>query len=112
MGANLCRMFAGRLRRTSILFRDATFESLDARLARQLLYLGRREGRRTEQGLQLAGRFRQGDLADLLGATTRSIITILNSWRADGLVIYDAARAQLTLCREDDLQRLISSDAT
>ena len=86
MGADLCRMFAGRLRRTSILFRDATFESLDARLARQLLYLGRREGRRTEQGLQLAGRFRQGDLADLLGATTRSIITILNSWRADGLV--------------------------
>jgi CRP/FNR family cyclic AMP-dependent transcriptional regulator len=112
MGADLCRMFAGRLRRTSILFRDATFESLDARLARQLLYLGRREGRRTEQGLQLAGRFRQGDLADLLGATTRSIITILNSWRADGLVIYDAARAQLTLCREDDLQRLISSDAS
>ena len=111
MGADLCRMFAGRLRRTSILFRDATFESLDARLARQLLYLGRREGRRTEQGLQLAGRFRQGDLADLLGATTRSIITILNSWRADGLVIYDPARAQLTLCREEDLQRLIGSDA-
>jgi CRP/FNR family cyclic AMP-dependent transcriptional regulator len=111
LGANLSRIFAARLRRTSILFRDATFESLEARLARQVLYLGRREGRRTEQGLQLAGRFRQSDLADLLGATTRSIITILNAWRADGLVIYDAARAQLTLCREEDLQRLVSSEA-
>jgi CRP/FNR family cyclic AMP-dependent transcriptional regulator len=111
LGANLCREFAARLRRTSILLRDATFESLEARLARQLLYLGRREGRRTEEGLQLAGRFRQGDLADLMGATTRSIITILNSWRADGLVVYDAAKAQITLCREDDLQRLIGSDA-
>ncbi len=108
LGANLCRMFAARLRRTSTLFRDATFESLEARLARQVLYLARREGRRTQQGLQLAGRFRQSDLADLLGATTRSIITILNAWRADGLVIYDAAKAQLTLRREEDLQRLVS----
>jgi CRP-like cAMP-binding protein len=101
VGANLCRL----------LFRDATFESLEVRLARQVLYLARREGRRTEQGLQLAGRFRQSDLADLLGATTRSIITILNAWRADGLVIYDAARAQLTLSREEDMQRLVEGDA-
>ena len=74
-------------------------------------YLTKREGRSTEQGFQLAGRFRQGDLADLLGATTRSIITILNSWRAAGLVIYDPARAQLTICREDDLQRLVGPAA-
>ena len=107
LGENLCVMLATRLRRTATLFRDATFESLEVRLAKQLLYLAKREGRNTEQGLQLAGRFRQGDLADLLGATTRSIITILNSWRADGLVIYDPARAQLTICREDDLQRLV-----
>jgi CRP/FNR family transcriptional regulator, cyclic AMP receptor protein len=106
LGANLCRIFAGQLRRTSELLLDATFESLEVRLARQVLYLARREGRRTEQGLQLAGRFRQSDLADLLGATTRSIITILNAWRASGLVIYDAARAQLTICREPDLLAL------
>ena len=110
LGANLCAMFASRLRRTFGMVRDATFESLEVRLARQVLYLASRGGRRTDQGLQLAGRFRQSDLADLLGATTRSIITILNAWRADGLVIYDAARAQLTLCREDALQRLIGPD--
>jgi ABC-type bacteriocin/lantibiotic exporter with double-glycine peptidase domain len=75
----------------------------------ELLYLAEREGRRTAHGTQLAGRFRQGDLADLLGATTRSIITILNAWRADGLVIYDPAWAQLTLCRELELQRLVGA---
>ena len=107
LGANLCVMFAARLRRTFAMFRDATFESLEVRLARQILYLAARGGRRTEQGLLVAGRFRQGDLADLLGATTRSIITILNAWRADGLVIYDPARAQLTLCREEDMRRLV-----
>jgi CRP/FNR family transcriptional regulator, cyclic AMP receptor protein len=111
LGANLCRMFAGRLRRTSTLVRDATFESLEVRLARQVLYLARRGSRRTEQGLQLEGRFRQSDLADLLGATTRSIITILNAWRADGVVIYDAARAQLTVAREADLQQLTGSES-
>ena len=108
LGENLCLMLAARLRRTSILFRDATFESLEVRLAKQLLYLTKCEGgRSTEQGFLLAGRFRQGDLADLLGTTTRSIITTLNHWRADGLVIYDPVRAQLTICREDDLQRLV-----
>ena len=35
--------------------------------------------------------------ADLLGATTRSIITILNAWRTAGLVIYDTERALLTV---------------
>jgi CRP/FNR family transcriptional regulator, cyclic AMP receptor protein len=110
LGANLCRIFADRLRRTFALFQDATFESLEVRLARQVLYLAKREGRRTEQGLQLAGRFRQNDLADLLGATTRSIITVLNAWRASGLVIYEPARAQLTICREEDLQGLAERD--
>jgi CRP/FNR family transcriptional regulator, cyclic AMP receptor protein len=106
LGANLCCIFAARLRRTFALFQDATFESLEVRLARQVLYVAKREGRRTEYGLQLAGRFRQNDLADLLGATTRSIITILNGWRASGLVIYDPGRAQLTICREENLRHL------
>ena len=109
LGFNLCRMLATRLRRTSVLFRDATFESLEVRLARQVLYLAGRAGRKTEQGLRLAGRFRQSDLADLLGATNRSIITILNAWRVAGLVIYDPARAQLTICREADLRQLANS---
>lgn len=108
LGENLCLMLVKRLRRTSLLFRDATFESLEVRLASQLVYLVNREGgRKTEHGFQLAGRYRQGDLADLLGTTTRSIITILNSWRKDGIVIYDSARGHLTICREDDLQQCI-----
>ena len=111
LAANLCRILSARLRRTFDLLQDATFESLEVRLARQILYLAKRGGRRTAQGQQLTGRFRQNDLADLLGATTRSIITILNAWRASGLVVYDPARAQLTLSREDELQALIGDPA-
>jgi CRP-like cAMP-binding protein len=97
LGVALCRMMAQRLRRTYELFQDATFETLEVRLARQILYLATREGRTTPQGLRLANRLRQADLADLLGATTRSIITILNAWRAGNIVLYDTERALLTI---------------
>jgi CRP/FNR family cyclic AMP-dependent transcriptional regulator len=93
----MCRMMAKRLRRTYQLYQDATFETLEVRLARQVLYLAAGNSRPTGQGLRLAHRFRQTDLADLLGTTTRSIITILNNWRAAGLVIYDTDRALLTV---------------
>jgi CRP/FNR family transcriptional regulator, cyclic AMP receptor protein len=98
LGDALCRSLVARLRRTFELFQDATFERLEVRLARQVLYLADREGRNTVQGIRLARRLRQDDLADLLGATTRSIITILNTWRAAGVVLYDTDRAFVTLC--------------
>jgi len=109
LGRNLCTMLAARLRRTFDLFQDATFETLEVRFARQVQYLARRDGRRSDQGIRLAGRFRQGDLADLLGATTRSIITILNAWRAAGMILYDGNRAQLTVVDEAALQALIDA---
>jgi CRP/FNR family transcriptional regulator, cyclic AMP receptor protein len=107
LGDALCRTLARRLRRTYELFQDATFETLEARLARQILYLLEREGRPTPQGVRITNRLRQGDLADLLGATTRSIITILNAWRAAGLVAYDTDRALLTALDVAGLQKII-----
>jgi CRP/FNR family cyclic AMP-dependent transcriptional regulator len=107
LGANVCKLLATRLRRTFALFEDASFESLEVRLARQVLYLAENYGHKTARGVRLAGRFRQADLADLLGATPRSIISILNRWRADGLVILDTTCGQMTLCSEERLWRLL-----
>ena len=42
LGEALCRMMARRLRRTYELYQDATFENLEVRLARQILYLAER----------------------------------------------------------------------
>jgi CRP-like cAMP-binding protein len=110
LGEALCRIMAQRLRRTFELFQDATFERLEVRLARQILYLLSHEARQTDQGLRLSGRLRQADLADLLGATTRSIITILNSWRSSNIVIYDTDRALLTVPSKAALQAIIDTD--
>ncbi len=110
LGEALCRILAQRLRRTFELFQDATFERLEVRLARQILYLASHDARQTDQGMRLSGRLRQADLADLLGATTRSIITILNSWRARNIVIYDTDRALLTVPDMTALQAIIDTD--
>jgi CRP/FNR family transcriptional regulator, cyclic AMP receptor protein len=110
VGEALSRILVQRLRRTFELFQDATFETVEVRLARQVLYLADREGRPTPQGLRLANRFRQADLADLLGATTRSIITILNAWRAADLVAYDTDRALLTVKNVAALRAMVEVD--
>jgi CRP-like cAMP-binding protein len=102
-------MIARRLRRTYELFQDATFETLEVRLARQILYLAEREGRAMPEGTRLGNRLRQGDLADLLGATTRSIISILNNWRATGLVTYDTDKALLTVKDLAALRAIVES---
>jgi CRP/FNR family transcriptional regulator, cyclic AMP receptor protein len=107
LGTNLSRLLAHRLRRTFVLFQDATFERLEVLLARQVLYLAEQHGRRTERGVLLGERLRQHDLADLLGAATRSIITILNSWRAERIVHYDTQKAQLTVLQPERLHKLI-----
>jgi CRP/FNR family cyclic AMP-dependent transcriptional regulator len=107
LGESLCRVLANRLRRTFMLMEDATFEPLEVRLARQILYLADLESRNTPDGVRVAGRFRQADLADLLGTTPRSIITILNHWRAEQKIIYDAHSAQVTLSDEGALRLLI-----
>lgn len=110
LGSNLVLLLAARLRRTFALFQDATFESLDVRLARQLLYLARVGSRKTDQGTRLAGRFRQGDLADLLGATTRSIITILNDWRARAAIGYDADKGFITIRDDTFFRQLVEPE--
>ena len=110
LGVNLARLLAARLRRTFTLFQDASFETVEVRLARQVLYLAAHDGRRTERGVRLAGQLRQADLADLLGTTTRSVITVLNAWRAQGWVAYDGEKAMLVLLDPAGLRGLVTPD--
>ena len=106
LGINLSRMLAQRLRPTFELLQDATFATIEVRLARQLIYLAELHGRPTDVGLVVGTRLKQQDLADLLGATTRSIITVLNGWRTAGLVRYDSDQAQVVISDEAALRRL------
>ncbi len=106
LGIALCRTMANRLRRTFVLLQSASFEPLECRLARQLIYLADLSGKRLEQGIRLDGRYRQSDLADLLGVTPRSIITLFNAWRASEILEYDGSRGVVILRNEGALRAL------
>ena len=93
---NVLRMVINRLRRTYSLLEDASLRPLELRLAKQVLYLARL-GATGDTKVRLQSRMHQDELADLLGVTTRSIINVLNKWRADNLVSFDGRTAQLTV---------------
>ncbi len=103
LGLALARLLSSRRRRPVGRLQDATFAPREVRRARPVMYLLKADSVKTDKGIRLAARFRQGDLADLLGATTRSIISILNAWRASNLVSYDTEKAFLFVLDEAGL---------
>lgn len=108
--ANMLRLLTRRLRRTHALLEDASLANLETRLARQVLYLIGL-GATGESRVRLHSRMHQEDLADLLGATSRSIISILNKWRAEGVAVFDGRTAQLTVLDVDRLRRMVEQTA-
>jgi CRP-like cAMP-binding protein len=103
---NILRLVTARLRRTYSLLEDASLLNLELRLAKQVLYLA---GLGSSGGdkVRIHSRMHQEDLADLLGATSRSIITILNKWRAEGLATFDGRSAQLTITDIERFRALV-----
>jgi CRP/FNR family cyclic AMP-dependent transcriptional regulator len=106
---NLLRLLARRLRRTYSLLEDASLMDLEHRLAKQVMYL-MGIGAAGESRVRLYSRMRQGDLAELLGTTPRSIINILNKWRSEELAHFDGRTAQLTILDLSRFRRLAEGD--
>jgi CRP/FNR family transcriptional regulator, cyclic AMP receptor protein len=106
---NMLHLENTRLRRTYSLFEDASLSDLEHRLAKQVLYL-MGLGSAGERRVRIYARLHQRDLADLLGATPRSIINILNKWRTEGLVEFDGRTAQLTILDVERFNALSDSD--
>ena len=105
-GKNMLGMVTRRLRRTYSLLEDASLLNLELRLAKQVLYL-MGLGATGGQKVRIHSRMHQEDLADLLGATSRSIITILNKWRTGQLATFDGRSAQLTILDLDRFRALV-----
>ncbi len=109
LSLNLLRITVARLRRTYALLEDTTFFDLETRLAKQLLYLKNLGATATPAGTRIAMRVRQEDLADLLGATTRRIISILNDWREAGIAVLDSRSGFVTILDEARFQAIAAA---
>ncbi|HEX3350561.1 MAG TPA: Crp/Fnr family transcriptional regulator [Acetobacteraceae bacterium] len=106
---HLLRAAITRLRHTYVLLEDASLRSLELRFARMILHLAKL-GATGDSRVRLQVRMHQDELADLLGVTTRSIINVLNKWRADQLVNFDGRTAQLTILNFDRFRALTEGE--
>lgn len=94
---------ARRLRRTDTLVHEVVFLDVPTRLVRTLLRLAETQGRQTDDGVVIASRLTQGDLADMIGATRESTNKWLRFYERQGLVRHRQGR--LTLLRPQELCR-------
>lgn len=75
-----------RLRWTSTLIEDSAFLNVPARLAKRLLHLADRYGQAEGDGVRIAVRLSQRDLANMIGAAREVVNKQLAVWRNEGLI--------------------------
>jgi len=102
----LLEVLAGRLRRLSVRVEDSTFLELPGRLAKQLLRLADRYGKRSTSGsVRISLKLSQQELGDLVGVTRESVNKQLRTWVAEGLVEQEKG-GYLTLVDPAALEKL------
>ena len=82
----LLQMFMVRQAEVAGRLRDMTV-SVERRVARALLVLERRIGRKTEAGVEIPMALNRQDLADLAGTTIETAIRIMSRWGKEGTVL-------------------------
>jgi CRP/FNR family transcriptional regulator, cyclic AMP receptor protein len=105
MAIALLGVLSRRLRATDERIEDAMFLDVPGRLAKRLLELADRYGRRTERGLEITLRLSQQDLAAMVGATRESVNKHLGWMREHRLIELD--RQRVILLRPDELRNRI-----
>ncbi len=100
---HLAQVLAARVRRLSDTAEDAMLMTLPSRLAKTLVQLSRRFGRKTPDGLFVDLKLPQSDLADMLGTSRESVNKQIRDWVVKELILWK--RQRVTIC---DLEQLES----
>ena len=96
---------ASRLRHADQRMEDAVFLDLPARLAKRLLELAQKRGVRTDNGIEIALRLTQQDLAAAVGVTRIAINRQLGKLQDMGLLSIEGQR--IIIVRPDELMKRI-----
>jgi CRP-like cAMP-binding protein len=91
-----------RLRHTTRVVQGATFREVPARLARALLDLAAEHGRPADDGIRIAARVTQTDLASKVGASRETIIRALHGFERRGWIRWQASG--ITIKQPDQLR--------
>lgn len=83
----LLQLFLWRMAEVQERLKEMVFKDLETRLARTLLYLIRRHGRRRRGNRwEIAFRVTHQEIADLVGGTRENVTMLLNRFEAEGLL--------------------------
>jgi len=82
----LLELLCAKLRRTTDLAEDSAFRDLPSRFYRGLMALAKLYGSQTDDGLLIAHKMVQKDLAASIGVSRESVNKQLRAWRIRGLV--------------------------
>lgn len=104
MALQIMGLLSRRLREADALAQDSALLDLPGRLARRLLELAERHGRREGDGLRINLRLTQSDLASLIGATRVATNRQLQRFQQQGVVSWQAQH--ITLLKPAVLRRL------
>ena len=104
---SLASVLASRVRRLSDRAEDRQTMPLPARIAKRLLSLSERYGKRPIVGGPVEVRLSQQDLADLVGTTRESVNKQLRAWQSDGIV--ELGRGRVVLERPEALENVTAS---
>ena len=83
---------------------DFVFHGLPVRLAKRLIELAETDGRETDEGVRIATKLSQQDLANLVGTSRESVNKQLRAWEEDRWIRVD--RGEIILLQRDALQEL------
>jgi CRP/FNR family transcriptional regulator, nitrogen oxide reductase regulator len=97
-----------RLRESEARITALQAERVERRIAGILVRLANKNGRRTEQGIEIGLPLSRQDLAELAGTTLSTVSRVLRSWHRDELVI--AGRERVVLLKAHELV-MIADDA-
>ena len=101
----LIKILCQRLRRTSEQLEDVLFRHLESRIAKALLQLAERSGRRDLRGASLDLHLSQRELANIVGSSRESVNKQLQNWHRAGLI--DLAKGAIVIRDAAAIGRLV-----
>ncbi len=82
--ANALAIVGARLQHLQDRYRELATERVEQRVARAVLHLAQKAGRRVEEGAQIEFPVSRQDIAEMTGATLYTVSRILSAWEQDG----------------------------
>jgi CRP-like cAMP-binding protein len=101
---NTARFLAKRFHELQIQHRQAMTERVERRVARALLRLAEKSGRRVEQGVEIDFPLSRQDVAEMTGTTLFTVSRLLAGWEERGVI--SPGRRKVTLRRPELLLRI------